>query len=145
MGALPQSAKMQVRFDLQTRLGSAKTFKRVQAQGLGVWRSSAPGVDIFRYRKQVANLQPGATYRALVRFRWLDSDGRTIDSTSRKTRQCRQPDLRPDLIAGAVTAEPSAQPGRVRYTVLVRNDGRSGAPSFTVGFTIGDETQPGQT
>ena len=144
MGSIAQSTKMQVRFDLQSSTGG-KTFRRVQAQGLGVWRSSAPGVDIFRYRKQVANLQPGASYRALVRFRWLDADGRTLDSTTRKTKQCKQPDTRPDLVAGQVSAEPSAQPGRARYTVLVRNDGRSGAPSFNVTFAIGDATQPAQT
>jgi hypothetical protein len=144
MGSLSRSRKMQVRFDLQSTNGG-KTFRRVQAQGLGVWRSSAAGVDIFRYRKQVANLQPGATYRALVRFRWLDEDGKTIQSTTRRTKQCKQPDTRPDLVAGQVSAEPSAQSGRVRYTVLVRNDGRSSAASFNVGFVVGDESQPAQT
>src|SRR3954452_3344778 len=145
MGSVAKSAKMQVRFDLQMRPGSTGAYKRVQAPGLGVWRSSAPGVDIFRYRKQVANLQSGATYRALVRFRWVDEDGKTVSSTSRRTKSCKQPDLRADLVPGQVTAEPSGQPGRVRYTVLVRNDGGSAAPSFAVGFTVGNESQPPQT
>src|SRR4051812_27071399 len=117
MGSVTKSAKMQVRFDLQSTT-AGKVFRRVQAQGLGVWRSSAAGVDIFRYRKQVANLQPGASYRPLVRFRWLGEDGRTVQSTPRRTKLCKQPDPRPDLVAGQVTAQPSAQPGRVRYTVL---------------------------
>ena len=144
MGSIDKSAKMQVRFDLQSAAG--RRYHRVVAPGLGVWRSSAAGVDIFRYRKQVANLQPGATYRALVRFRWLDENGRTIQSTTRRTKSCKQPDTRPDLVSGQVTAEPSEQPGRVRYTVVVRNTGRSAAPtSFTVGFTVGREAQPAQT
>jgi hypothetical protein len=145
MGSVAQSARMQVRFDLTVRLGSSGAFKRVSAPGLGAWRSSAPGVDIFRYRKQVANLQSGAQYRALVRFRWLTDAGRTIQSTTRRTKTCKQPDLRPDLVAGQITAEPSGQPGRARYTVLVRNGGRTAAPSFTVGFAVGDQPQPGQT
>lgn len=146
MGALPQSDRMQVRFDLTVRLGSGGgTFKRVQAQGLGVWRSSTAGVDIFRYRKQVANLQPGAQYRALVRFRWLNEAGKTIQSSAHKTKTCKEPDLRADLVAGQVSAEPAGQPGRVRYTVLVRNDGRTAAPSFAVAFAVGDQPQPTQT
>jgi hypothetical protein len=147
MGSLAQSARMQVRFDLQQSLGGARAkFRRVQAPGLGVWRSSAQGVDIFRYRKQVANLQPGSMYRALVRFRWLNDAGKVIQSSSRKTKTCKEPDMRADLVAGPLAAEPSGQPGRVRYTVAVRNDGRSAAPTaFTVGFAVGNEAQPAQT
>jgi hypothetical protein len=146
MGSLPQSARMQVRFDLQQSLGGRAKFRRVQAPGIGVWRSSAEGVDIFRYRKQVANLQPGSMYRALVRFRWLNDAAKVIQSSARKTKTCKEPDMRADLVAGAVTAAPSGQPGRVRYTVAVRNDGRSGVPtSFTVGFAVGSEAQPAQT
>jgi CARDB protein len=145
MGSLPQSAKMQVRFDLQVSVGGGK-FRGVRAPGLGGWRSSAPGVDIFRYRKQVANLQPGATYRALVRFRWLNDGAKALQSSSRKTKSCKQPDVRPDLVVGDITAEPAGQPGRARYTVVVRNAGRSDTPtSFGVSLSIGGEPQPAQT
>jgi hypothetical protein len=144
MGAVPQSARMQVRFDLQVSLGSGK-FRRVQAPGLGTWRSSAPGVDIFRYRKQVANLQSAASYRALVRFRWLNDAGKTIEASTRKTKTCKEPDLRPDLVSGPVVAEAAEQPGRVRYTVVVRNGGRSVATSFAVAFEVGEDAQPAQT
>src|SRR4051812_12028975 len=68
MAAIPGTKKMQLRFDLSQRL-SGEDFRRVQAPGLGVWRSSVPGVDIFRYRKQVANLAAPGAYRAVVRFR----------------------------------------------------------------------------
>jgi hypothetical protein len=144
MGSVPQSTKMQVRFDLQVSAGGRK-FRRVQAPGLGGWRSSAPGVDIFRYRKQVANLQAGAVYRALVRFRWLADSGRTIQSSSRRTKSCKQPDVRPDLVVGDITAERAAQPGRARYTVVVRNTGRSATPtSFGVTLSVGGALQPAQ-
>jgi hypothetical protein len=143
MSAVPQSTRMQVRFDLQQRLSGGE-FRGLKAPGLGVWRSSAPGIDIFRYRKQVANLQAAATYRALVRFRWLDATGRVIQSASKRTKSCKQPDVRADLALDRVTAEPAGQ-GRARYGVVVRNDGRSATPTFGVGFAIGDQGQPRQT
>jgi len=142
MGSIPGSKRMLVRFDLLERLPGGG-FRRVQAPGLGVWRSSVPGVDIFRYRKQVANLPAPGSYRALVRFRWLDANGKVIAGATRRTRTCKQPDLRPDLSVGTVTAQPAAD-GRARYTVLVRNEGRTASSVFSVGFAVGDQTQPTQ-
>src|SRR5438093_8462121 len=55
MATVPGTKRMQVRFDLLQRLSGAG-FRRIQAPGLGGWKSSAPGIDIFRYHKQVANL-----------------------------------------------------------------------------------------
>ena len=143
VGATSSSERMQIRFDLVQRLPGAD-YHRVQAPGLGVWRSSIPGVDIFRYRKQVANLEAPGSYRALVRFRWLDGSGKVIARTTRRTRTCKQPDLRPDLTVSTVTAQPASD-GRARYTVLVRNEGRTPTSVFTVGFAVGDQTQPTQS
>ena len=143
VGATSSSERMQIRFDLVQRLPGAD-YHRVQAPGLGVWRSSIPGVDIFRYRKQVANLEAPGSYRALVRFRWLDGSGKVIARTTRRTRTCKQPDLRPDLTVSTVTAQPASD-GRARYTVLVRNEGRTPTSVFTVGFTVGNQTQPTQS
>jgi CARDB len=143
MGATSQSKRMLVRFDLLQRV-PGDDYHRVQAPGLGVWRSSIPGVDIFRYRKQVANLEAPGSYRAFVRFRWLDASGKVIAGATRRTRTCRQPDLRPDLSVGALTAQPAAN-DRARYTVLVRNEGRTPTSAFTVGFVVGDQTQPTQS
>src|SRR2546423_8470319 len=143
MGAVPQTERMQVRFDVQQRLAGSD-LRRVVAPGLGVWRSSVPGVDIFRYRKQVANLQAPADYRALVRFRWLDATGKVIQSAVRRTKLCRQPDMRADLRLARVSAEPAGG-RRARYTVVVRHHGRTATPGFTVAFAIGDQAQPTQS
>src|SRR3954447_1333198 len=121
MGAVPGTNRMQMRFDLLQRL-PGDDYRRVKAPGLGVWRSSAPGVDIFRYRKQVANLAAPGAYRAVVRFRWIGADGDAIEHVTLRTRTCKQRDLRPDLELGRVTALPAGQ-GRARYAVLVVNDG----------------------
>src|SRR3712207_215554 len=91
MSSAKGSRRMQVRFDLQERTESGR-YIRVAAPGLGVWRSSASGVDIFRYRKQVTNLAAGTDYRALVRFRWLNAAGKTVAKATRRTSTCRQPD-----------------------------------------------------
>src|SRR3954462_12996088 len=84
MAAVPGTKKMQVRFDLLQRL-PGDDYRRVQAPGLAVWRSSAPGVDIFRYRKQVANLAAPGAYRAVVRFRWIGATG-VIAHAVKRTR-----------------------------------------------------------
>jgi hypothetical protein len=143
VGAVPDTDRMQVRFDLQQKLPGGD-FRRVVAPGLGVWRSSIPGVDIFRYRKQVANLQAPASYRALVRFRWLDDSGAVIQSATRKTKTCKQPDLRPDLELGAVTAQPAGA-GKARYLLIVHNGGHADTGSFNVAFAVGDAGQPAQS
>ena len=144
MGTVPGTKRMQVRFDLLQRAAGGTGFRRIQAQGLGVWRSSVPGIDIFRYHKQVANLAAPGQYRALVGFRWLGDGGRVLQQAVRRTRTCKQPDLRADLAIGSLTAE-RAGTGKLAYTVIVRNDGRTATPTFGVGFAVGDQAQPPQT
>src|SRR4051794_28385302 len=95
MGAIPGSKRMQVRFDLLQRVPGTD-FRGVKAPGLGVWRSSVPGVDIFRYRKQAATLRAPGASRAVVRSRGRGAPG-VPHHTPRRTRTCKQPDLRADL------------------------------------------------
>ena len=141
MGTLPKAKRLQVRFDLQERT-DGKTWRRVAAPGLGVWRSST--ADIFRYRKQVTNLQAPADYRAIVRFRWLTVTGKPLRQLSRRTAICRQPDPGADLAVQGMRLE-RAGDDRVRYVVTVANDGRAAASSFDVLLTIGPTRQPAQT
>jgi hypothetical protein len=65
----------------------------VAASGLGVWRSAAPGVKVYRYIKQVTDLAAPAVYRAAVRFRWLTTKGKLIRALERRTPTCVQPVL----------------------------------------------------
>ena len=71
-------------------------------------------------------------------------DGPTLQQAVRRTRTCKQPDLRADLAIGPLTAE-RAGTGKLAYTVIVRNDGRTATPTFGVGFAVGDQAQPPQT
>lgn len=91
MTAVAGTAKMEMRIDVLERTPEETLYRTVSAPGLGVWRSSAPGVKVYKYLKQVTNLTGPAFYRAAVRFRWLNAKGRLIASTELHTRRCEQP------------------------------------------------------
>jgi hypothetical protein len=95
MTAIAGAARMAMRIEVQERLPGEELFHTVSAPGLGVWRGSAPGVKIYQYVKQVTNLSSPATYRALVRFHWLNDKGYVIRRAERHTLQCAQPALVP--------------------------------------------------
>jgi len=96
MTSIAGTARMQMRIDVQERMPDDARFHNVHAPGLGVWRSSATGVKSYKYLKQVTNLSAPAYYRAEVRFRWLDADGRLIKAMERRTPACFQPLPLPD-------------------------------------------------
>jgi hypothetical protein len=91
MTTIPGSARMEMRIDLLELGPSDAAFRTVSAPGLGVWRTAAAGVKVYKYVKQVTNLYAPATYRAAVRFRWLDSKGRLLKVTEHRTPVCQQP------------------------------------------------------
>jgi hypothetical protein len=91
MTALVGTVRMAMRIEVQERLPGEELFHTVSAPGLGVWRGSSPGVKIYQYVKQVTNLSSPAIYRALVRFHWLNDDGRVIRRAERRTPKCTQP------------------------------------------------------
>jgi hypothetical protein len=90
MGTIPGSAKMEMRIDVLERMPRELVFHTVTAPGLGVWRTSAPGVKTYKYLKQITNLAAPASYRAVVRFRWLNARGHTIKSLEARTPHCTQ-------------------------------------------------------
>lgn len=134
MRRLSGTRKMQMRFLLQWREPDAKRWSTVKAPGLGTWVSSNPGVKSYTFTKRIENLSAPASYRVVVRFRWLDARGHTIDSDQVVARACRQPDLRPNLVPKRVYAERIGDPDRRRYVVVVRNEGKTAAGAFDVGF-----------
>jgi hypothetical protein len=91
MTAIPGSAHLEMRIDVLERTPEEATFHTVSAPGLGLWRSSAPGVRVYRYLKQVTNLSAPAFYRAGVRFRWLNAKGRLMKAEELRTPRCEQP------------------------------------------------------
>lgn len=141
MPAVPGSVRMGIRFDLLQRT-PGRGFAPVAVPRWSVWERSRPGVPGFLYSKRIDALAAPASYRALVRFRWYGPDGTTIRRARRLTAICRQPDPRPDLRVGAVSARAAADPGSEIYDVVVRNVGRGDAESFSVVLTVGGAAQP---
>jgi hypothetical protein len=91
MTTLPGSAHMQMRIEVLEKMPHEPLFRTVTAPGLGVWRSAAPGVRVYKYLKQVTDLSAPALYRAAVRFRWLNSKNRLIRSLELRTPRCDEP------------------------------------------------------
>lgn len=135
VGSMPARAnapRMQMRFDLERKRDGQRRWRRLKAKGFGVWERANRNVAGFVFTRRVTALPMPATYRALVRFRWLAANGRIVKRARSRTRACRQPDLRPNLVPGALTAVLDLQPAFALYTLVVRNTGRSTAGPFSV-------------
>jgi CARDB len=128
MRAVRGTARMQMRFTLLARTGHGR-WRRVTAPRLDSWVTSDPGKLRYVYDKHVDGLVAPASYRMRVRFRWLDAAGVVTAKARRKSRVCRQPDLRPDLRLKTFDYVDG------RYLLTVRNTGRSDAGSFAVTLT----------
>jgi CARDB len=126
------SDRMQVRFTLHVKEGGLPGWRRVVAEGLDRWETSYPGVRRYTYSKTVRNLSAPASYRTVVRFRWLDDEGEVLTRARDTSRVCRQPDMRPDLVATEIV------PVDGGYDVTVRNRGRTAAGPFSVAFSLGE-------
>jgi hypothetical protein len=108
MQYLPGSAKMQMRFDVLERLPQETLFHTVVAPGLGVWRSADPGVKNYKHLELVTNLAAPASYRAAIRFRWLNAKGRLIRTLELRTPRCFQPALPKESVTGGGEPAPTA-------------------------------------
>ena len=144
MAALRGTSRMAVRFALfGSPDGSEAGEHRLSAPGLGVWNRSAPGVTIFAYDQTVEQLPYGRVH-AVISYRWYDRRGRVTRRDRRVTPMCAQPDLRPRLVAGAVTRTPQAD-GRTEYGVTVTNRGLGASPAFTVALSVAGTPVGSQT
>ncbi len=101
MAATAITQKMAMRIELQQRLHGESEFHTLAAPGFGVWRSSEPGVEIYKYVKQITNLDAPAAYRVLVHFRWLDERGHVLKRDELHTSRCVEP-----ILSGQVTQTP---------------------------------------
>ena len=140
VGSMParvNAPRMQMRFDLERKRPGERRWRRLKAMGFGVWERARPNVAGLVFTKRVTALPVPASYRALVRFRWLAADGTIVKRAHGRTPACRQPDLRPDLVPGELTATLDDQPGLAVYTLVVHNDGRSAAGPFSVAVGSG--------
>jgi hypothetical protein len=91
MSAIPGTARMEIRVDLEERAAGELLYRAITAPGLGVWHSSAAGVKVFTHIQQVTNLSAPALYRGVLRFRWLNAKGRPLKAEVSRTAVCEQP------------------------------------------------------
>ncbi len=100
MSAVPGTQRMQMSVQVLERLPGDDAYHVVDAPGLGVWRSSAPGVQSYKYLRQITNLAAPAFYRANIRFRWLGGHGRMLQALELHTRHCdEEPVLSPEPVS----------------------------------------------
>lgn len=144
MRPVPGTQRLQVRFQLLEKDPGASAARRVRGGDLGAWITpddptlgQEPG-DVWRLDKPVHDLYAPARYRFRVTFRWEGAGGRVLDTATRVSRVCHQPQLRPDLAVRSLTAAPVAgHPDQSRYTAVIANRGGSGAGPFEVLFDPG--------
>ena len=142
MRALRGASRMQMRFTLQVRPPDTSRWSAVAAPGFGIWLGSAPGTSRYVYTKRVENLLAPASYRVLLRFRWLTAEGGVLARAKAYSRACRQPDPRPNLVVRSLAVQPATGAGRNRYVAFVRNTGRSAAAASSLRVALDGTALP---
>ncbi len=137
------SARMKLRFSLEARK-PGRAWRRVAAPELGGWRTAAAETTRYISSRRVTQLVGPSSYRAVVRFKWVDAGGRTVASAKVRSKACWQPDHRPNLKLRALSIE-----GRSHYVALVANTGRSPSGAFDLQLSglpalAVPELQPGE-
>ncbi len=143
MDKVAGASRMKLRFTLEARK-AGKGWRRVAAPELGGWRTADAATTRYISSRRVTALVGPASYRTLVRFRWLDATGRTVARSRARSKACWQPDHRPNLRVRALSFE-----GATDYVVLVANTGRSATGPFDLelsGFPtqLLDSLEPGE-
>jgi hypothetical protein len=133
MGKVDGATRLKMKFTLQARHTGQKAYHGVAAPGFRAWSAAAPGKTSWVFTRRVEALIGPARYRAVVRFQWIDADGKVLARAKKTSRSCFQPDHRPNLKIKSI-----AHTARHRYTALVVNNGRTAAGAFDVQLAIGD-------
>jgi hypothetical protein len=133
MATVEGATRMKMRFTLQVRKSGKQVFKRIAAPGFNSWTTAVPGTSRYVFTRRVEALIGPASYRAMVRFRWLDAHGATVATAQSYSRACRQPDHRPNLTVRALSVE-----GGRNYVALVANTGRSASDPFDLHVQLPD-------
>jgi hypothetical protein len=121
--------RMKLRFTLEARK-AGRGWRRVAAPEFGGWRTADAATTRYISSRRVTALVGPASYRALVRFRWVDAEGRTVERAKARSKACWQPDHRPNLKLRELSFE-----GATTFVVLVANTGLSPSGPFELALT----------
>ena len=135
MRTLPRARRLQMRFALRSSTPADPRWRAVPVPGWAGWRTSAPDVPAYVYDRQVRGLLAPASYRAMIRFRWLDEDGAVLAMATDASAPCRQPDARPDLVVRDHRV-PAPRDKRGRYRALVANVGSGDAGPSSLSLIV---------
>jgi hypothetical protein len=111
MTAVPGTARMGMRFELLEKAEGEPTPHAVASPGLGTWLRSSPGIKTYKNLDKVVDLSAPATYRAVIRFRWMNARNRPIKTLELRTPRCTQP----ALSGAAPAAEGSTSTGAMAF------------------------------
>jgi hypothetical protein len=134
MGAVKDTARLRMKFTLQSRRAGQHTYHRIAAPGFRSWTTAGKGKTSWVFTRRVEALVGPARYRAVVRFQWRDAHGEVIATAKRVSRACKQPDHRPNLKVKSLT-----HPTRHRYNAVVVNSGITAAGPFEIQLAIGSQ------
>jgi CARDB len=152
MRAVNGTARMMMRFTMVDR--SAAGTALVPSPQLAQWRRSRSRVKTFGYAQTVTGLQVGGAYAAIVEYRWVDANGKTIKTARRTSSECRQDGKLPNLALTRVAARRGDAAGTVVYSVDVTNRGSAEARAVVVDLFVDnagadaariDSVKPGAT
>jgi hypothetical protein len=104
MSVVPGGPRMQMRTDILRRRPDETHYHVVDAPGLGRWREAEAGVKTYKDLRQVTNLLAPASYRARVRFRWLNPHGHVVKRIQLHTARCVQPAVPPPAVPMVASA-----------------------------------------
>lgn len=134
MDTIPGASKMQIRLQLQERLGRDDSWSKLDIPALRQWHTSQAGVKRFGWKQTVDALRVGGAYRARVQYRWLSVTGSVLDTFSRDTPVCRGP--LPNIAVGDLTVKAGPTADTRIYRVTILNTGKVGADAVDVSLSV---------
>jgi hypothetical protein len=134
MEALPGAQKMQIRFQLLERLGTADSWTKLDVPALRQWHTSQPGVTRFGWKQTVDALRIGGAYKARLQYRWVTATGTVQDNVSRDTPVCRSP--LPNISVAGLSVKPGPTADTRSYRVDISNGGKADADEVAVSLSV---------
>jgi hypothetical protein len=137
------AAGLEMRFALYTRSAAVPHWTHAASVGgFDNWIAANAGVTKYISDKSVHPLAPGASYRALIHYRWRNAKGKIVARATHLTPLCHAPDRRANLKVKKITARPADATGMRTYVVKVLNNGGTSAPVFMTGLAVNNAVQP---
>jgi hypothetical protein len=134
MEALPGAQRMQIRFQLLERLGTAESWTKLDVPALRQWHTSQPGVTRFGWKQTVDALRIGGAYKARLQYRWVTATGTVQDNVSRDTPVCRSP--LPNISVAGLGVNPGPTADTRVYRVDISNGGKADADEVDVSLSV---------